>query len=175
MAAESIDAVRQIWGAGPEGVDLEGRFFRISGRAKRPQVIQRPGPLLAGTGSSGPARQLAATHLDAWITTADDSSEWTSARSRFESTSEDVGEGRESTRIIHHIHVRETARGDLRLISNGAPLEDHAESLADSAVDGLLIELQQWSASAVDGLAQLVVRLERSGQLIAGAERRTTW
>jgi dimethylsulfone monooxygenase len=65
LAAESVDAVGAIWASGDEGVAFESAHYRLHGRVKRPQVIQRPRPPLLGSGSSRGGMALAARKLDA--------------------------------------------------------------------------------------------------------------
>lgn len=174
IADESVRAVLAVWGGGADGIEFEGQFFRISGRAKRPQAIQRPAPLLVGSGSSRAGRDLVGRHLDAWITTSDEPAVWHAAREQFARLRPP---DRGPVRCVQHIQLRSAASD--RSTVNGADraITEHLEQRSEvlGGIDGLLIELDEWSPDAVRALADAVHDLEAVGRLVPLAERTSTW
>lgn len=71
MAAEFVEIVEQLW-TQQEPIDVNGAFYRVTGRIKAPRPVQQPRPLLVSAGASPAGMQFAADWCDALVTIAKD-------------------------------------------------------------------------------------------------------
>lgn len=69
MAAEFVDIVKRLW-TEEEPIDVDGKYYRVKGRIKRPLPVQAPHPLLVSAGSSPAGIAFAARHCDQLVTLA---------------------------------------------------------------------------------------------------------
>ncbi|MEU1997983.1 LLM class flavin-dependent oxidoreductase [Nocardia gamkensis] len=69
MAAEFVEIVIRLW-TEHEPIDVDGAFYRVTGRIKMPRPIQQPHPLLVSAGASPAGAQFAARFCDQLVTLA---------------------------------------------------------------------------------------------------------
>ncbi|MFI9534356.1 LLM class flavin-dependent oxidoreductase [Nocardia fusca] len=69
MAAEFVEIVIRLW-TEHEPIDVDGRFYRVTGRIKTPRPVQQHHPLLVSAGASPAGAQFAAQFCDQLVTLA---------------------------------------------------------------------------------------------------------
>jgi FMNH2-dependent dimethyl sulfone monooxygenase len=69
MAAEFVEIVIRLW-TEHEPIDVDGRFYRVTGRIKTPRPVQQHHPLLVSAGASPAGTQFAAQFCDQLVTLA---------------------------------------------------------------------------------------------------------
>ncbi|UAK31277.1 LLM class flavin-dependent oxidoreductase [Nocardia asteroides] len=69
MAAEFVEIVLRLW-TEQEPIDVDGDYYRVTGRIKAPRPAQQPHPLLVSAGASPAGAEFAASFCDQLVTLA---------------------------------------------------------------------------------------------------------
>jgi len=180
-AAASLEAVSAIWHT-PRGVPVEvdSAHFRIHGRVKYPQVIQpRPFVMISEPGIE--ALHLAALCADHYVAPAGSVAELVTIAGHAHEAAAQAARPtplRVMARAL--IGLGESpappGEGSLPLSGDTAQVGGALAQIAELAdVGGVLVELPDWSAEAVDLFGFVLDRLRAAGLWTSSGDRGYTW
>jgi alkanesulfonate monooxygenase SsuD/methylene tetrahydromethanopterin reductase-like flavin-dependent oxidoreductase (luciferase family) len=168
MAEEAISAVTATWLVRRgEELRFAGNSFHIRGMVKRPPPVQAPRPLLVGGGSSTPARRLAATQLDWFVTQVLEPGALGRLVDDLRRGAETVGR-EQPVRVMVEIGVSADAArspGTLDTILAGR----------DAGAAGFLLRVDDWTPAAIAEFSDLFALALDAGAWVPPGERAYEW